>query len=269
VATNLAWALAARREGVAYVDADVEGPNGHLFFQPILSSVERHTVLVPTLDGADCSACGLCAQACQFGAIVAVGSGVTVYPDLCHSCGVCGRACPDHLLVEVGRETGTLRRGHVGPMGFVDGALDPGEVRSVPLIRSVLELGRGAALSVIDAPPGTSCAAVAAVDEADLVLLVCEPTPFGLHDLELSIQMCEALGRKTVALINRSDVGDGRVRSFLSDEGIPVWAEVPFDHGIATACATGALASETVPDFSFTVDQLAERVLERSASWRP
>jgi MinD superfamily P-loop ATPase len=136
----------------------------------------------------------------------------------------------------------------------------------VPLIRAVLALARDTAVSVVDAPPGTSCAAVAAVEEADLVLLVCEPTPFGLHDLDLSIQMCNALGCEAAALINRSDVGNGRVRSFLGDAGVPVWAEVPFDHGIATACATGALAVQTVPDFASTMDRLAERVLERAGS---
>ncbi len=263
VATNLAWTLAARTAGVTYVDADVEAPNGHLFFQPTFNSVERHTVRVPTLDGVACSGCGQCAEACQFGAIVAGGEGVTVYPDLCHSCGVCVRACPEQSLGEKERETGTLRRGQVGPMGFVDGTLDPGESRAVPLIQATLERGRGAALTVLDAPPGTSCASVAAVEGADIVLLVCEPTLFGLHDLELSLQMCEALGVETAALINRSDVGDGQVRSFLANEGVPVMAEVPFDREIATACATGALASTQVPVFASTVDALADRVLER------
>lgn len=262
VATNLAWSLASRRAGVSYVDADVEAPNGHLFFRPSVSATRRHTVLVPTLRAAECPGCGLCSEACQFGAIVAAGSGVTVYPDLCHSCGVCARACPDDLLEDTPRETGTLRRGHVGPMGFVDGALDPGESRSVPLIRAVLELCRDDAIAVVDAPPGTSCAAVAAVEDADLVLLVCEPTPFGLHDLELSIQTCDALGLKAVALVNRSDVGDSQVRGLLATRGVAVWAEVPFDRGIATACAAGVLACETVPTFASTVDRLATRVLE-------
>jgi MinD superfamily P-loop ATPase len=262
VATNLAWSLATRTTGVAYVDTDVEAPNGHLFFQPDFTWIERHAVSVPTLDGGQCSGCGECAAACQFGAIVPGPQGVTVYPELCHSCGVCLRACREGSLREEVRETGTLRRGHVGDMGFVDGTLDPGEVRAAPLIHATVALADGADLMVIDAPPGTSCSAVAAVEDADLVLLVCEPTPFGLHDLELSLQMCEALGLETVAVINRSDLGDGAVRTLLVKEGVPLLAEVPFDREIATACATGVLASTRVPDFASIVEGLADHVLE-------
>ena len=263
VATNLAWTLASRIPGVTYVDADVEAPNGHLFFRPTFTSVERHTVRVPSLGGVACSGCGQCAEACQFGAIVAGGESVTVYPDLCHSCGVCVRACPEQLLGEQKRETGTLRRGHAGPMGFIDGTLDVGEVRAVPLIQAAVQESTRAALAVLDAPPGTSCSAVAAVEGADLVLLVCEPTPFGLHDLELSLQMCEALGLETAAVVNRSDMGDGRVQSFLAMEQVPVLAEVPFGREIATACATGVLASKQVPAFASTVDELADNLLGR------
>jgi len=261
VATNLAWSLAARTDGVAYVDADVEAPNGHLFFQPDFTWIERHAVSVPTLDGGQCSGCGECAAACQFGAIVPAPRGVTVYPEHCHSCGVCLRACPEMSLREELRETGTLRRGQVGDMGFVDGALDPGEVRAAPLIHATVARARGADLAVIDAPPGTSCSAVAAVEDVDLVLLVCEPTPLGLHDLELSLQMCGALGLETVAVINRSDVGDDRVRALLGEEGVPLLAEVPFDREIATACAIGVLASTRVPGFASIVDGLADHVL--------
>jgi MinD superfamily P-loop ATPase len=262
VATHLARSLAALIGGVAYVDTDVEAPNGHLFFQPDFTWIERHAVRVPTLDGGECSGCGECAAACQFGAIVAGPRGVTVYPELCHSCGICLRACPECALREELRETGTLRRGHVGDMGFVDGTLDPGEVRAAPLIRATVALAQQADLVVIDAPPGTSCSAVAAVEDVDLVLLVCEPTPFGLHDLELSIQMCGALGLETVAVVNRSDVGDDGVRSRLAEEGVPLLAEVPFDREIAAACAAGVLAATRVPEFAATMDRLADHVLD-------
>ena len=146
-------------------------------------------------------------------------------------------------------------------MDFVDGTLDPGETRAVPLIQATLALGRRADIAIVDAPPGTSCSAVAAVEDADLVLLVCEPTVFGLHDLELSLQMCEALGLDAAAVVNRSDLGSDGVRSFLSHEGVPVLAEIPFDREIAAACAAGALASEEIPGFAATMDGMAGHLL--------
>jgi MinD superfamily P-loop ATPase len=262
LATSLASTLASRGSGVAYVDADVEAPNGHLFFKPAFTGVTRHTVRVPVLRREGCSSCGLCAEACQFGAIVAGDGEVTVYPELCHSCGVCVRACPEESLAEEDRETGTLRRGHVGPMGFVDGTLDVGEVRAVPLIQATVEESSRWAVTVLDAPPGTGCAALAAVDGADLVLLVGEPTPFGLHDLNLSLQMCEALGLPTAAVLNRSDLGDGEVRSLLRERRVPLLAEVPFDREIAMACAAGTLATERVPGFAAIVHRLADHLMD-------
>jgi MinD superfamily P-loop ATPase len=260
LATSLASTLASRGPGVAYVDADVEAPNGHLFLKPTITDVARHTVRVPMLEGGACSGCGLCAEACRFGAIVAGGEGVTVYPELCHSCGVCVRACPERSLGEKARETGTLRRGQAGPVGFVDGTLDVGEARAVPLIEATVKESTRWPLAVLDAPPGTSCGARAAVDGADLVLLVCEPTPFGLHDLDLSLQMCGALGLPTAAVLNRSDLGDGEVRSLLSDKKVPLLAEVPFDREIAMACAAGVLATERVPELAATVNRLADHL---------
>jgi MinD superfamily P-loop ATPase len=266
VSCNLAWRLAARLPDVAYVDADVETPNGHLFFDPEIASTTRFEVPVPTVDGTACSGCGECADACQFGAIVAARRGVTVYADLCHACGVCVRACPERALVEHGRETGTLRRGRVGPMGFVDGRLDVGEARAVPLIQAVVREAGSAGLAIVDAPPGTSCSAVAAIEDADLVLLVCEPTPFGLHDLDLSLGMCQALNVPSVAVINRADLGNGRVRSLLEREAVPLLAEVPFDREIASACASGVLAAERVPSLAATIDALGDELLQRCES---
>jgi len=263
IATNLAWTLARRRREVVYVDADVEGPNGHLFLRPTFTSIVRHAVDVPALAGVSCSACGLCEEACAFNAIVTVERGVRVFPELCHSCGVCVRACPEEALVEVARTSGSVRQGHAGRARFVDGVLDVGEARATPLVQAVIERATGETCTIVDAPPGTSCAAVAAVDGADLVLLVCEPTPFGLHDLELSFEMCGALGLETAAIINRSDLGDGRVRAFLAEQRVPLLAEVPFDREIATACATGVLAATRVPAFASLIGGVADVVMGR------
>jgi MinD superfamily P-loop ATPase len=144
----------------------------------------------------------------------------------------------------------------------IDGTLDVGEVRASPLVRAVVaQADPGDGLTVVDAPPGTSCAAVAAVEGADLTLLIAEPTPFGQHDLELALDLCDALGQRTAAVINRADLGNGEVRERLSRRGVPLLAEVAFDRGIAAACAGGSLAVGRVPAFASTISDLANSVL--------
>jgi MinD superfamily P-loop ATPase len=263
VATNLAWALARRRKDVTYADADVEEPNGHLFLRPVVTATERHSVHVPALRNGSCSGCGACQEACAFNAILGIADGVRVFPELCHACGACLRACPESALIETDRETGTLRSGRAEAARFLDGALDVGEPRAVPLIQHVVERTPERELALIDSPPGTACAAVAAAEGADLAILVCEPTPFGRHDAERTLGMCRALGLETVAIINRADLGDEAVRRDLEAQAIPVLAEVPFDNEIARACAEGELAARRSPGFASVIDKLAQEVVER------
>jgi MinD superfamily P-loop ATPase len=149
--------------------------------------------------------------------------------------------------------------------GFVDGALDVGEVRATPLIQAVVGQRRDTGHTVVDAPPGTSCAAIAAVEGADLVLLVSEPTPFGLHDLELALQMCRALKLEVAAFINRCDLGDVPMGAYLAARGVPLVGQLPFDREIATACAEGVLALNRVPAFASVVSELADHVLAGSS----
>jgi MinD superfamily P-loop ATPase len=248
---------------VTYADADVEEPNGHLFLHPIVTATERHSLRVPGLASGECSGCGACQEACAFNAILSLADGVRVFPELCHSCGACLSACPEAALVEIERETGTLRSGHAGTLCFVDGALDVGEARAAPLIQDVVERAPTRGITLIDGPPGTACAAVAAAEAADLAILVCEATPFGRHDAERALGMCRVLGLETIAIVNRADLGDDLVHRGLERQGIPVLAALAFDRGIARACAEGELAIRRSPAFAGVIDQLSREVIDR------
>ncbi len=261
LATNLAWTLS--REGrAAYVDADVEEPNGHLFLEHRDSSCERVAVALPQLDG-QCVGCGACQRACAFHAILAMGDRVLVFPELCHSCGACLMACPEFVLTEVPYEIGTIARAQLDGLHLLSGRLDVGQARATPLVEAVVDAAarehRGE-LIVLDCPPGTSCAAMAAVRQADLVVLVTEPTPFGLNDLELAVQMCRALDRRVACVVNRSDLGDQEVLRFLERESIPVLGLLPFVRGIATAYARGQLACQRSAKLRSVLEAIGEHV---------
>ncbi len=248
LATNLAWQRSTL-EPTLYVDADVEEPNGHLFLAHGDRVQERFAVSLPSLEG-ECSGCGACQQACAFHAILALKNRVLVFPELCHACGACSMVCPERALTERPHEIGAITRASAGELGLITGLLDLGQARATPLVEGTVQAARaqGAGrLVVVDCPPGTSCAAMAAVQHADLVVLVTEPTPFGLNDLQLAVEMCRALGRELAAVVNRSDLGDGEVPKYLEREAIPLLGQLPFDRGVAAAYAQGQLAAEGSP----------------------
>ena len=243
LATNLAWML-SKRGPATYVDADVEEPNGHLFLEHEASRLERVAVALPELQG-PCTGCGVCQKVCAFHAILALRDRVMVFPELCHSCGACVIACPERSLVEGPHEIGSITRASLGDLRLLSGRLDVGQARATPLVEAVVEAAmreHEGELVIVDSPPGTSCSAMAAVRRADLVVLVTEPTPFGLNDLKLAVEMCRALGRDIVAVVNRSDLGDQEVTRYLEREGIPTLGQLPFHRSIATAYAQGELA---------------------------
>ncbi len=264
LATNLAALLAGRGVAVRLLDADVEEPDGHLFLHPAIERREPVRVLVPEVDEGLCTACGVCAEVCAFHAITVIGSTVLVFPELCHSCGACETLCPEKAIHEEGRDTGVVEHGTVTLPGrpafpLVTGVLTVGEAKAVPTTRATLAAAGDDSVDVvlIDAPPGTSCPVIEAVRGSDLVVLVTEPTPFGLHDLKLAVAMVRALGLRCVVAINRADLGDDRVHSFCAAEGIEIVLELPNDRRIAEAYSRGELLLDAV-------DGLEQRL---SAAW--
>ncbi len=260
LATNLAVVAAQLGRRVAYVDCDVEEPNGHLFLKPTIETREPVTLLVPQVLMDGCDRCGLCTQVCQYSALVWLGDKPLVFPELCHGCGGCALVCPKHTIIEVPREIGRVETGHAGPVRFVHGLLNVGEAKSPPVIRAVRAAAPDVDWQIIDAPPGTSCPVVAAVRDCDFVLLVTEPTPFGLHDLTLAVETLRQVGPPLAVVINRADVGDERVERYCTEEAIPVLLRIRDDRRVAEAYSRGELLVTAVPELRAALAELWRRL---------
>jgi len=246
VATNLAVSLGS---DVQLLDCDVEEPNAHLFINPVIRLNKKVYTPVPKIDEEKCNFCKKCAEICRFKAIAVIKKTVLTFPELCHSCGGCMEVCPEKAITETGRELGVIEIGHRNGLAFVHGRLRVGEAMSPPLIREVRSHTRSDQLTIIDAPPGTSCPVIAAMKGADFVLMVTEPTPFGLHDLKLAVEAVKLLEIPKGLVINRSDIGNDGVRTYAKMENLPILMEIPFDRNIAEVYSKGKLVVEEMPEW--------------------
>ncbi len=262
VATNLAVAVESE---VQVLDCDVEEPNAHLFLKPEISDTTTATTPVPEIDLEKCTLCGECEKICQFKAIVVLDDTVLTFPEMCHGCGGCTAVCPAAAITEIGRELGVIETGYRKGVTFGHGRLRIGEAMAPPLIKKVRALALPDRFTIIDAPPGTSCPVIASMKGTDFVVLVTEPTPFGLHDLKLAVGAVKQLGIPHGLVINRAEMGDRRVYTYAEEEHIPILMEIPFDRQVAEAYSNGALIVETHPEWKdafrhlfFSIKKLVE-----------
>jgi MinD superfamily P-loop ATPase len=264
--TTIAVSLAVTApEPAVYADCDVEEPDGALFLCPEIEKERPFTQLVPRVDVALCDGCGVCHDACAYQAIL-VASKPLLFADRCHACGACAALCPRGAISEVPAVRGTVRTGRRGSLGFLEGRLTVGEASPTALVREVRrEASRDQRVTVLDAAPGTSCPVIAAAHRVDFLLLVTEPTPLGLHDLSLAIELGDSLGLAMGLVINRSDSSeDGDVERFATDRKIPVLARIPFDRRIAAAYARGEILVEALPEYRERVEVLWREILTRT-----
>lgn len=262
VATNLASIASEAGKKVAYIDCDVEEPNGHLFLHPTFTSQRTVGIAVPKVDETKCIHCRGCAQICRFSAIVCIGQTVLVNPQMCHGCGGCMLVCPAGAITEDQFPIGVIDTGKSDTIDFIRGVLQIGMAMSPPLIRAVKASAVPAEITFIDAPPGTSCPVVATVRESDYIVLVTEPTPFGLNDLKLAVEMVRVLGRPMGVVVNRADTGTDDVFDYCMREKIPVLGKIVDDRAIAEAYSRGELISRSIQKYAETFKTIYQRIFE-------
>lgn len=251
VAVNLALSI----NNVQFLDCDVEEPNAHIFLNPDIKRKVSAFIPIPEVDESKCNACGRCREVCAYHAIAVIPSGEThkgsvlIFPHLCHGCGACHMLCPQKAIKEVNKEIGVIEIGSSGDMQFIHGKLNVGEIMAPPVIRQVKDYIDPEKTVIIDAPPGTSCPVIAAVKDSDHCVLVTEPTPFGLNDLELAVEVLKKMSIPFGVVINRSDIGDGKVESFCRASNIPVLMQIPFDKEIALLYSRGIPLVQEKPEY--------------------
>jgi len=259
VATSLALSLEGQGS-VQLLDCDVEEPNAHILLQPTIVSSQAVLVPVPKVDKEKCTYCRVCSEACPYNAIAVMGENVLVFPELCHGCGVCTYVCPEKAISEEGREIGVVEEGHAGEVRFVQGRLAVGEAMAPPVIRAVKQRVDRSSTVILDVPPGNSCPVVEAVKDSDFCLLVTEPTPFGLHDLTLAVELATKLNVPCGVVINRAGSGDQGVERYCAQQNIPVLLKIPLDRRIAEMYCRGQTLVAGMPSWRKAFRDLLESI---------
>ncbi|MFO7991022.1 MAG: ATP-binding protein, partial [Thermoplasmata archaeon] len=273
IATNLAVTLDRLGRKVTYLDCDVEEPDGHLFLKPDIYEKKDISIESPVgVDKEKCIACGNCVEACKYNAIAMVKEDVLFFPELCHVCGACSIVCPTDAIIEEEKKIGVLKKGKSGSIEVDYSLLKTGEGGMSPrLINEVKEQGRGD-INIIDAPPGTACPAVESVAGADLAVLVTDPTPFGINDLRLAVNMCREIGLEPVVVVNRAEYRDNKLKEYCEEAELEIVGEIPDDRKIAEVYSTGDMVVNELDEYKILFEEIAndlERLAQEERELRP
>ena len=263
--TTVSVSLTLAIENGMYVDADVEEPNGAIFLKPTIEKEFPYTEPVPEIHTDVCTFCGKCADACVYKAIVILKPlrKAMFFPELCHSCGLCAYVCPvPSALVEVPKEKGKIRIGYAGELQFMEGVLNLGEASATPMIRGMKKYIPKDKDVIIDAPPGTSCPVVEAMEDSDFILLVTEPTPFWLNDLELAVSVVKDMKIPFGIVINKAEVGNTLIEDYAERENIPIIGKIPFKKEIAEYYSKGTPVIYSLENGKEIFRKMFERIKE-------
>ncbi len=266
LSTNLA-AYLAEKEPVVLVDLDVEEPNSGLFISGELQKTEQKYKMIPEWDPSYCNLCGICQEVCNYNAVLKLGKGIMVFPELCHGCYACSELCPKDSLPMKKKVMGELKHYESGNLSFVESRLIIGEEQAVPLIKQTVEYVdtnfSSEVLKIYDSPPGTSCPVIEAAKHADLVILVTEPTPFGFHDLKLAVETVRELQKEFVVVINRYGIGNDSVEKYCKEKKIEIIGKIPNDRKVAEVYAKGELLYPVLPFVNEVMKKIAVYVHEK------
>ena len=256
VAVNMALSL----KDVQILDCDVEEPNVHVLLQPKINETKPVYISTPLVDEEKCNRCGKCSEFCEYNALFVTPEKVLFFPQLCHSCGGCMLVCPRNAITEKNVEIGVVKMGMAEGVELVYGELNVGEPMPVPVIKAVKKQIESNKTVIMDSPPGASCPVIESVYGSDYCLLVSEPTPFGLHDLKIMVQVLEGLKIPFGVVVNRAGIGDKKTYDFCEEKGLPILLEIPFQRKIAELYSRGIPFVVNMPEWKRKFQSLMDEI---------
>jgi len=269
IATNIAAILAEKGEEVRYLDCDVEEPNGHLFLKPQIDEEEDVMILSPVrVDEEKCIHCGDCAEACHYNAIAVIKEKVLFFKELCHACGACQVVCPTDAIIEEDKKIGVLRHGKSGPIFFHYALLETAEGGMSPRLVKKVKHHMGEGINILDSPPGTACPVVETVKDVNLCVLVTDPTPFGINDLKLAVDMSREVGQEPVVIVNRAEYRNDDLKEYLRSEKLEIVGEIPDDRKVAEIYSVGDIVVEKLPQYKELFEKIATKIIKASKEKR-
>jgi MinD superfamily P-loop ATPase len=263
VSTNLFWTAQNAGFPVTLVDCDAEEPNVAEFITGELANSFPVTQNIPVINPELCVFCGKCFNYCNYNAIVYLPANqfIKVVEDLCHDCGACLVACKFGAITEKEKQLGTVKSMSLNSHAeIIEACADVGVYSPVPVIKKAIKEASNSYLAIFDSPPGISCPFIATVENADYVILVTEPTPFGLNDLKLSVETLKQLKRPFGVIVNRAGLGNREVYNWLQQNKIPLLLEIPFDREIALIYSEGRLLAEEKPAYQLQFKQVLKAI---------
>ncbi len=268
LSVNLAVFLSEtyKTNNIVLIDLDVEEPNSGLFLNGKLISSESKYRMIPKWNPEKCTLCGNCQKVCNFHAVLKLGKKIAVFNELCHGCYACSELCPTGSLPMVKEKMGELKQFEVGNINFIESRLDIGQEQAVPLISQTIDFVENQfdddSIFIYDSPPGTSCPVIEATKDADIVILITEPTPFGLHDLKLAIETMDELKQEYAVVINRANIGDDSVEKYCKERNIQIIAKIPNDRKIAEIYSKGELIYKQIPEMKEELKKIGKYIFE-------
>ena len=263
VSTNLFWTAQHAGFPVTLVDCDAEEPNVAEFISGELVNNFPVTQNIPVINPEKCVFCGKCFSYCNYNAIVYLPTNqfIKVVEDLCHDCGACTVACQFGAITENEKQLGTVQSMSMNSHAeLIEARADVGVYSPVSVIKKAIKEATNSRLAIFDSPPGISCPFIATVENADYVILVTEPTPFGLNDLKLSVETLQQLKKPFGVIVNRAGLGNREVYDWLNQNKITLLLEIPFDREIARIYSEGKLLAEEKPAYQLQFKQVLKAI---------